>query len=295
MKLIIKACQIKISIWFVLVVPLIFFTGYISEYFAALLSTAVHEIGHMAVAKLKNCGIRTVRLTPAGLNAEIDNLNCSRHDLILIYVSGPAVNILIALAAFSLHALHIVGDSRSLKYVALLNTFLAAFNLLPAVPLDGGKILMEALKDLFGIINAERCSTWVAVFLAIMFIAAGLCQLIANWGNFSLLVIGIFVLVSLLNGRMEAAFMNIKQIIYRRQRIQKKGIYPVRSLVAMKWMSLGECVKYMDYDRFHMVHVIDEDMSVIAFYTEGEIIEAMLNNTGDITFEQLINAGSTAG
>lgn len=295
MKPKISASKIKLSFWFVLVLPLVFFTGYMGEYIAALVSAAIHELGHIAVARYRGCSIRSVRMTPAGMNAEIDSLSCSRRDLILIYISGPAVNALIALVSFLLYDLRLTGGSWSIKYVALLNLFLAVFNLLPAVPLDGGKILLEALTGIFGIMNAERYSTRAAVFLALLFIAAGLCQLVASRGNFSLLVIGIFVLASLMNGRMEAAFMNIKQIIYRRQRIQKKGIYPVRNLVAMKWMSLNECVKYMDYDRFHMVHVIDENMTEIAYYTEGEIIEAMLANTGDITFEQLINSSSSSG
>lgn len=288
MKLNATYCKIKLSIWFAAVLPLIFLTGFVSEYFAALLSTAVHELGHIAAASFKGCSIKCVKVTPAGLNAEIEKINCRRQDLILIYASGPAVNILMALVSLLFYSLHNAGGNQSFKNFAILNIFLAVFNLLPAVPLDGGKILLEALSGCFGIITAERYSTIAAVFLSVLFIAAGLCQFLVNWGNFSLLVIGIFVLVSLMNGKMEAAFMNIKQIIYRRSRIQKKGIYPVRNLVAMKWMRLGECVKFMDYDRFHMVHVLDDDMSIIGFFTESEIIEALLENSSDITFEQLI-------
>ena len=87
--------------------------------------------------------------------------------------------------------------------------------------------------------------------------------------------------------------MNMKQIIYRRSRLLKKGIYPVRDLVVMKSVFLGDTVKSMDFDRFHFIYVLDDNLKLLGVFSENDIMESMLRNNGDITFEELIKNVST--
>ena len=294
MKINFKYFNLNLSYWFIIIIPLLLATGYLDEYGIAMLSTALHEFGHMTAAMYKGCRIKTLKVTPAGLNVIIDEMNCSKSDLICIYIFGPAVNIVIASISM-IFCVFISDDRQVIRNLFILNSCLALFNLLPAMPLDGGKILFEALSGCFGIAAAEKFTAKVAIFLSTIFVAAGVWLLIWGRGNFSLLIIGIFILVSLADRRMEASFMNIRQILYRRSRLLKKGIYPARELVAMKWMHLGECLKCMDYDRIHLIHVLDDDMTVMAVFTESEIIEAMLSNASDLSFEELVSIYSSNG
>lgn len=287
MKIRVKQFELIISNWFPAVLPLLFAVGCLNEYAVAMASVALHELGHMAVAKLRGCSVKGMRITPVGFNATIDEWNCSKRSLILVYFSGPAVNLVIAAVLF-FSCFLIPWDRKAAGNIVFLNLCLAVFNLMPALPLDGGKIMFEAVSGCFGIGAAVKASKRAALFLSVVFILAGLWQLFRASGNFTLLVIGLFVLVSLADNRMEAGFMNIRQIIYRRSRLMKKGIYPARELVVMKRMQLGECVKHMDYDRIHLINVMDDDMTLIARFTESEIIEAMLANASDLSFEELV-------
>ncbi|HOQ00187.1 MAG TPA: hypothetical protein PK604_05020 [Acetivibrio clariflavus] len=83
--------------------------------------------------------------------------------------------------------------------------------------------------------------------------------------------------------------MNIKNLVYKRSRFLKKGIYPGRELVVIKSMRLGDVVKNMDFDRIHIIYVLDENMRLVKVFTEQEIIDGMEKFNGEISFEELIN------
>jgi stage IV sporulation protein FB len=67
-------------------------------------------------------------------------------------------------------------------------------------------------------------------------------------------------------------------------------VYPGRELVVIKTMRLGDIVKDMDFDRFHIIYVLDEDMRLAKIFTEQEIIDNMSKFDSEISFEELINA-----
>jgi stage IV sporulation protein FB len=90
------------------------------------------------------------------------------------------------------------------------------------------------------------------------------------------------------NGRMESAFMNIRQILYRRSRFLKKGVYPARDLVVAKSTLLSETIKNMDFDSFHVIYVLDERMRLLKVFTEAEVMDALAGNNEGMTFEQLL-------
>ena len=84
--------------------------------------------------------------------------------------------------------------------------------------------------------------------------------------------------------------MNVKNIIYRRARLLKKGIYQARDLVVIKSVQMSEILKSMDFDRFHIVYVLDENLNIVKVLTEQEIIDGLLKYNTEITFEEYINS-----
>lgn len=92
---------------------------------------------------------------------------------------------------------------------------------------------------------------------------------------------------------MENAFMNIRQMIYRRSKLLKKGIYPARDLVVLKSTLVSEAIKSMDFDRFHLIYVLDEHLQIHKILTENEIMDAITHADGNdtMTFELLFDEG----
>jgi len=143
---------------------------------AIVLSVLLHELGHAFVSSLY--GIRTLEIVmyPIGGVARLERPAKPREEF-WIALTGPAVNLLIAGIIFgvlysknrsvSLLALGQPADGNLADRIALGNLILAGFNLLPAFPMDGGRMLRAILSRIKSESEATRIATWSGRMLAI--------------------------------------------------------------------------------------------------------------------------------
>ncbi len=279
--------DIHFSAFFIAAIPLVAITGCYVQYIPTYISIVLHELAHMAAAAFYGCGTVSLKLMPVGLNADIDTGNCSRRDRVVIYSAGPAMSFFLSAAAYLAYVL-LSKDLQYLYFISLVNFYLAVFNLVPAIPLDGGRILQEILNDSMGLITASKYIRFVALLLSVIVTAAGIYQMTAGSMNFSLFIIGLYFIIYFYSGKMEASLMNIKQLLYRRQRLLSKGIYQARDLVVLKGTRLGAVLKALDYDRFHFIYLMDENLKLLRIITENEIIDFLLKHPEDMTFEEML-------
>ncbi len=167
-------------------------------YIAALFgSVLLHELGHAIVARLY--GLRAVEIVmyPIGGVTRLAEAPQPRQEL-WIAVAGPAVNLLIALVLFGAlywrNWLVPIGDlaqptnANLVQRIAAGNLILAAFNLLPAFPMDGGRILRSILALRRPGEEATRLAARLSQFMAI---AMGLYGLLNT--NFMIVFVAFFV------------------------------------------------------------------------------------------------------
>ncbi len=285
--------EIRISILFIILPPVLIMTGCWKEYSAAFFSITLHEMSHIAVARARGVIPSSISISPVGFSAEIPDVNCSRQALVLIYSAGPAVNLLLFAAGLAAGILF-PGLSEIMGLVSATNLLLTLFNLLPVFPLDGGRILHSLLSGSIGLLAAGRIvriTAWITSSAVVLY---GLYQAYTGTLNISLIIAGAYMMLLLRNGGMESAFMNIRQILYRRARFLKKGIYPARDLVVAKNKLLSDIIGNMDFDMFHIIYVLDDDMRILKVFTENEIIDAMARDGENMTFGQLIGLSGKA-
>ncbi len=110
-------------------------------------STFLHELAHAAVARRRGMAVRQIVLTLMGGHTEFAENAPGPAASALVAAAGPATNIVIGLLAFGAWtALPVTGAGAALLVVAALtNGFVGVFNLLPGLPLDGGRVLESAI------------------------------------------------------------------------------------------------------------------------------------------------------
>lgn len=156
----------------------------------------LHEFGHVAVAR--RYGIRTpdITLFPFGGVASLERMPERPGPEILVALAGPAVNVVIAAVLFLLlgarfdlaDATQLQDASMSLAgRLAVVNLLLVGFNLIPAFPTDGGRVLRALLALRFDRVKATRIAAVTGQVFAALFVFLGL------FGNPILLLIGIFI------------------------------------------------------------------------------------------------------
>lgn len=150
-------------------------------------SVLLHELGHALVARRLGVRVTSIELGFLGGAAKmIDLPRTPRHE-IAIAAAGPAVSL--ALAAVGL-GLGSVLHLHLLATIGWINLVLAAFNLIPALPMDGGRILRAALATRMSFVQATEISVKVARVVAIAFAVWGLAT-----SSFQLLLLAPFLWV----------------------------------------------------------------------------------------------------
>lgn len=176
---------------------------YLSLAVAAMLglfaSLILHELAHSLVARRYGLGIGGITLFLFGGVAELADEPESAGSEFWIAVAGPAMSFALAgafgLLAFATGAEGIFGTL--LAYLASINLILAVFNLLPAFPLDGGRVLRAWLWQRSGdMLDATRKASGAGTVLAAALMGYGVFSALAGGGigGLWLVLIGFFVL-----------------------------------------------------------------------------------------------------
>jgi Zn-dependent protease len=153
-----------------------------------LASLLAHEIGHALVARRAGLRVRGITLWLLGGVAQLEDEPASPRDELRVAIIGPAISLALA-GAFGVAAaaLSVVGAPALLvvmaAWLALGNVALGVFNLLPAAPLDGGRVLRGLLWRRHGnrvraAVTATRAGVWVGTGL----VAYGLLGAFTGWG-----------------------------------------------------------------------------------------------------------------
>ena len=154
------------------------------------LSVLVHELGHALVARRLRVPILGIDLHFFGGAAKMGRMPTSPREEILIAAAGPAVSLAVALVALLLHLATQIGP---IAYLAAINLVLGLFNLLPALPMDGGRILRALLARRLGRLRATTIAVRVAKGIAVVLAIVGIVR-----GNFFL--VGLALLLWVLAG-----------------------------------------------------------------------------------------------
>lgn len=161
-----RSCRIQVSPGAAVFFPALFFWDSTGWFSALIPAAAVHELGHLAAVKLCRGTVTGLRLDLTGLCMEVTPIAEPVRQA-LCAAAGPAAGLLLWLAA--------AGSGRAYWHMCgEISLLLSLFNLLPALPLDGGRILLAAagspaLLRWCGLASGVLCG-----FLALRFSAWGL-------------------------------------------------------------------------------------------------------------------------
>jgi Zn-dependent protease/CBS domain-containing protein len=159
----------------------------------------LHEFGHVFAARRYGIGTSDVTLLPIGGLASLERMPEKPSQEIFVALAGPAVNLVIALALvvllgarFDLSQMAQLQEATTTLAgrVAAANVALCVFNLIPAFPMDGGRVLRALLAIPMGYTRATRVAATIGQGLAFVFAFLGLM------GNPLLILIAVFIFLA---------------------------------------------------------------------------------------------------
>ncbi len=195
------------------------FFGVIATSLLFLLVT-LHELGHSFAARMYGVPVKQIILSPIGGVAQLVRMPDKPVQELVIAIAGPTVNVVIAIliAAFALtngiNFTTLVGSfsessgttiAALISYVFVSNLFLAAFNLIPAFPMDGGRILRALLAMRLNYAKATDIAAMIGRAAAVLFGLYG----ILNGGLF-MIFIALFIFTA---AGQEAKYARVKHAL----------------------------------------------------------------------------------
>ncbi len=157
----------------------------------------LHELGHALAARRYGIRTRDITLMPIGGLARMDALPDKPHQELIVALAGPAVNFLIALLYWGtispISELALTtdlswGGGHFFQKLAWANLAMGVFNLVPAFPMDGGRVLRSILAMRLGANRATRLAVDIGQALAFAFGAVGLYAMNPLWVFIALFV-----------------------------------------------------------------------------------------------------------
>lgn len=158
----------------------------------------LHELGHALAARRYGIQTKSIVMLPIGGVATLEKMPEKPFQELVVALAGPAVNVVIASALAGV----LIGTGRQLlpttagyselanfmPSLLVVNLFLAFFNLLPAFPMDGGRVLRAALSFKFSRVRATQIAVRIGQAMGVLFIIAGI------FGNPFLVLIAVFIM-----------------------------------------------------------------------------------------------------
>ena len=164
-------------------------------------SIILHELGHSLVARHHGIAIASITLFVFGGVSQMKEEPRQARQELQIAIIGPVISLVLAAVFGVLSALATPGGEPTglgvvLTYLALVNLLVAVFNMLPAFPLDGGRVLRAILWSRSGdLMRATTMAARVGRVLALGLIGLGGLQLLGgNFGGLWLMLIGWFIM-----------------------------------------------------------------------------------------------------
>ena len=274
----------KLSIPYIILLIILGFNG---ELIIAFVLVIIHELMHYLTARILGFSGFDIEILPIGAVLKVKELDeASPKEDLIISLSGPLLNLLLAVIFY---VLFIAFHREYLYLICTSNLSIGVFNLIPAFPLDGGRMLRDILSIKTIYRRANEISVRVSMFLGTVFMFIYFVSVAANKNNFNLGLISIFILISSMKEKERIVYLIMGYIIKKKYKFIKRGYIENKSISVFCKNDLLGVLGIIDKNKYNLFTVLDENMSVLAILYEEEILHA-IKTYGNISLSEYIDA-----
>ncbi|MEF2968025.1 M50 family metallopeptidase [Paenibacillus sp. M1] len=265
---------------FVLIMLASVFTGHFLELLALFAIVFVHELGHVGCARLFGIPVLSIQLLPFGGVAVMEDtgqLTAGRE--LAIALAGPAQNLLMIAISWVLHAAGI-WEGPFFSYFVESNFLIAMFNLLPILPLDGGKVAQALCSWVLPYHATLVWSLRISLIFSLLVVVYAVVPLLSGFGDvqLNLLLVGAFLLYSNL--------MDYRNIPYRFVRflVNRENAFTLHLLrgslaqpiVTDKMKPLDQILRLFRREKYHFIYIMNSRGKIVAVVPEQRVVSSYL-------------------
>lgn len=247
--------------------------GALDVFLIAAVAVLLHESAHALAAKAVGCKVYAIELTPFGGVMRIKQIQAHPQAETIVAAAGPVAGFIAAgICAMLL-------DIRPNMNV-LLETFLrynlalSAVNLLPALPLDGGRILYAALKCRLRADLAHRLCAAAGVFFGACMLALTALMLVNGEVQATMPLMAVFLMISAIRELRTTKQRRLAAILRRGEELRTNGFCPARLIAAQERMRARDALALIREHGYTVLYVVNDQCFVVGMLDESRLILA---------------------
>lgn len=278
MKLQIGGIAVRFHWFFLLLAFGLAFQGYLAETVMLFGLVFCHEVVHALVARSCGLEVGAVEIFPFGGVASIEDVLEMDPDIeTRVALAGPLFNFFLAALALVVYANFPHWQANEFFHFFIrCNLVLGLFNLLPALPLDGGRILRAKITPLMGFQKATDAAIAISRLVALLIAMAGLYLFYLGHFHLTLFAASFFLFYAAAKEKTAAVYSLVRSLSLKRRVFMKNGAIHLVTLMALEDMLLKEILRLFALKKYHRVIVVSKNGHVLGEVMESDIVDTIM-------------------
>lgn len=242
-----------------------------------LLALLLHELCHSVAAHAMGYRVKRIELQPFGFVARIEKRIASRWDELAIASAGPLFSLVTSVACGALCSsqnLQLPGSALIAQF-GRINALLGTVNLLPALPLDGGRMAESILRSFLPPRSASIILLLLGAGAGGIIIASSIVLTIDSELRTMMLIMGVFLLLAVLKESKKGREARVDGILRRLEAIRGGDGIPVRFIALHESVEGQEALSLVDSRGIVYILVLNDAMEEIGRLSEASLIDGI--------------------
>lgn len=279
--------DISISIGALAVVAAAVLMGRAGDMALCMAALSLHEGAHTLAAMAAGRRVGEIELTPVGFCARLSGKRPNVFDELFIASAGPLFSLFGGLGCYCVNKSGLIAADIVERF-AYINIAIAAVNMIPAVPLDGGRMLECALRHRLRGKSVRLICMLTGILCSAAVTAAGVYAAVYASAPPMGAVFGLFMAVSAIRHSRGQDVYTARRLAGARERIGAGLGAGIAGVAMDKNVSARQALRFARGSGLTVYAVLDSRMRTIGYVNEAEIYEAMARKGADITLGQVI-------
>lgn len=277
--------MIKISRYFIPYVIFLVIIGYRGQIAITFIIVFCHELIHYLFARYYKISGFDIEFIAVGTVIKLKDLDeADKMEDIIISSSAPLLNIIFSIISYALYR----KLNMDIFYMLFsINLIIGIFNLIPAFPLDGGRIFRDILNFKVDYRKANRIMIVISIIIGSILMLIYMINFLKEKSVFNIGIIGLFIVVSSLREKERASYIIMGDIIKKKYKFIKRGYIENRNVSIHYKQDLLTAMGLFDKNKYNVFMVLDDTMNILDIIYEEQIIEG-LKVYGNMSLEKFM-------
>lgn len=262
--------------------------GMLGKLLQAFLALVMHEAFHTVAAYALGYRIESVELLPYGGVARLEGQTASPRVEFLIAMAGPLCNFIVA-GAITMAMRMEPALQETLQYFLSMNLALAFFNLLPALPLDGGRMLRAILLRSIRVRTATLLTAWIGIVCGACVLGLSIYLIMQSALNPFMLIMGLFLILGALRELRGMPEAQLSAMLRRKDALYRGEALPARTVAVQSDTTAASALRLFSPLQYTILLVLDHELRIIGQLDESRLINGIAKYGRDVAIKNLLS------